>query len=256
MCDFQIFLSVDPSIGRVDYSLMSDQTLMELFVDGFDEETKKKYQDNEGMYLDVCQWPQVECDDGERVIEIGADCRYISGSIQLCYVPAKVRALNLKPPWTSKLTGSVDLTCLPEGMQTLRLNDHQLSGEIDLTQLPVRMCNLELKDNQLTGEIDLTHLPGSLSRLFLTSNQLSGKVDLTHLPYGMVYLHLENNQFAGSLVINSLSNGIYINAQGNHFNAVAVVDSEAFAMVNLRGSGVTSVVDENGREIDIKQFLP
>ena len=42
MYAFQIFLSVDPSLGRVDYGLFSDQTLMEMLLEGFDDETKKK----------------------------------------------------------------------------------------------------------------------------------------------------------------------------------------------------------------------
>ena len=31
MCALPLFLSVDPSLGRVDYSLLSDQTLMACF---------------------------------------------------------------------------------------------------------------------------------------------------------------------------------------------------------------------------------
>ena len=49
MCAFQLLLNVDPSLGRVNYSLMSDQTLMEMLIEGFDDGTKKEYQDDDGM---------------------------------------------------------------------------------------------------------------------------------------------------------------------------------------------------------------
>ena len=62
MCAFQLLVSVDPSLGRLDYSLLSDQTLMEMLIESFDDETKKKYQDGQGMYLDICEWPKIKCD--------------------------------------------------------------------------------------------------------------------------------------------------------------------------------------------------
>ena len=41
MCDFELLLSVDPSLGRVDCSLLADQTLMEMLIEGFDDKPKK-----------------------------------------------------------------------------------------------------------------------------------------------------------------------------------------------------------------------
>ena len=73
MCAFQVFLSVDPSLGRLDYSLMSDQALMEMLIEGFDDETKQDYQDKHGMYKDVCDWFPITCDEDERVVEISID---------------------------------------------------------------------------------------------------------------------------------------------------------------------------------------
>ena len=250
-------LSADPSLGRVDYSSLSDQTLMEMLFDGFDDEAKKKYQDNEGMYLDVCDWSCVTCDDDERVIKIGADSSEISGSIQFCYVPPKVKKLKVIPSWLgSELTGSVDLAHLPKDMKHLDLQNNMLTGKIDLTKLPEGMKKLFLDHNQLTGEIDLTQLPKGMRSLRLDSNQLTGEIDLTCLPEGMQYLHISRNQLCGSLVMNQLPQEMrIIAARLNHFNAVAVVSSETLATIKLRGSGVTSVVDEIGRELDKNQFL-
>ena len=347
MCAFQIFFTVDPSLGRVDYSLLSDQTLMEMLIEGFDDETKKEYQDIDGSYLDVCTWSGVLCYDLQRVIEVEIDFTKMSGSLELWYVPPKLKYLCIRGGSKSKLTGSVDLTRLPRGivmidlqnnmftgeidltklpngMTDLELNGNQLTGEIDLTRLPEGMISLFLNHNQLTGEIDLTQLPDEMTCLILTSNQLTGGIDLTQLPdkmdclclinnqfsgeidltelpdgmcalflsknkltggidlrflpYEMVRLYLDNNQFSGevdfkhlldkmvhfslennqlsgSFDIRVLTNGGVINAQGNQFNAVAVVGSNVRATIKLRGSGVTSVVDEIWREQDMKRFL-
>ena len=44
MCAFQLFLTVEPSLGRVDYSSMSDQTLVEMLIEGVHDKKKKEYQ--------------------------------------------------------------------------------------------------------------------------------------------------------------------------------------------------------------------
>ena len=323
MCAFQIFLGVDTSLGRVDRSLLSDQTLMEILIEGFDDDTKEEYQDAEGMFRDVCEWPCVKCGVDGRVVKIDKDTGHLSGSIELRFVPPKVKVLRITL-WTgSKLAGTVDLTQLPQGVQTLSLEDNQLtgeidlthlpdgmdvlflynnqlSGEIDLTQLPERMYYLNLQNNQFTGEIDLTHLPDEIGVLYLQANRLTGKIDLTQLPKGMGYLCLNNNQLTGEIDLTHLPDGmryislfnnqlsgeidltqlplgmrglylyhnqlsgslvikklhqVIVDVRGNHFNAIAVVNSDILVRIILRGSGVTSVVDENGRELNIQHFL-
>ena len=306
MCAFQIFLSVDPSLGRLDYSLLSDQTLMEMLIEGFDDETKKTYQDDHGMYLDICEWPKIKCDEDESVIEITINSRRVTGSIEFCHVPPKVQLLWISPWRTevyhSELTGSVDLTNLPggmsrfifeynrltgeinlthlpDGMEDLCLTSNQISGTLDLTHLPDGMKSLFLASNHLTGEIDLTHLPDGMEDLCLTSNQISGtldlthlpegmeclrlnnntltgEIDLTHLPDGMECLYLQNNQLSGPLVVQKIPPEMeMIHLEENHFNTVAVVDSKTHATINLRGSGVSSVVDEDGNERGSRPFV-
>ena len=299
---FQLFLSADSSLGRVDYTLMSDQTLTEMLIEGFDDETKKKYQDKNEMYLDVCEWSCVKCDGNQRVTEIDIIIDGLSGSLELRYVPPKVSVVNIRSWSRSRMTGSVDLACLPDGMWQLNLRNNQLTGEIKLTQLPDNMEYLHLENNQLTGEINLTQLPDNMEYLHLennqltgeinltklpysmrelylnknqltgeinvtqlpfamfslnlSTNQLTGEIDLTHLPDGINSLYLHNNQLSGSLVIKGLPfRDSVINALGNQFNAIAVIHAETDATIVLRGSGVTSVVDEKGREQDMQRFL-
>ena len=194
MCLSTITLSVDPTLGRVDYSSLSDQTLMELLVDGFDDETKKRYQDKDGMYLDVCKWSCAACDDDQRVIKVNIKTENVSGSLELYYVPPKVEYLFASSCRNGRLTGSVDLTQLPGGIQDVHLNRNRLTGEIDLTQLPDGMSCVYLQNNRLTGEINLTQLPDGMGYLYLQKNQLTGEIDLTQLPEGMVALNLTGNQ--------------------------------------------------------------
>ena len=94
-------LCSDPNLGRVDYNSLSDQTLMELLIEGFDDKTKKRYQDDHGMYLDVCEWPFIKYDDDERVIKIDIDSLHVSGSIELCYVPPKVKQIHIRSMYQS-----------------------------------------------------------------------------------------------------------------------------------------------------------
>ena len=173
MC-FQLFLSVDPSIGRLDYSLLSDQALMEMLIDGFDDKTKEDYQDKHGMYFDVCEWSCVKCDDDQRDIEIDIESNHVRGSLELRYVPPKVKVLK-KTLLLSKLTGSVDLTHLPEGFQVIDLQNNGLTGEIDLAYLPKGMKKQHLSDNQLTGVIDFTQLPDEIYYLDIENNELTGR---------------------------------------------------------------------------------
>ena len=271
MCAFALFHNIDPSLGRVEYSLFSDQTLMEMLFEGFDDETKKQYQDDDGVYRDVCGWSCIKCDDDERVIKIEIYPDNVSGLVELCYVPPKMKVFRIVPFGTGKLTGSVDLAQLPDGIYVFSLSDNQLTGEIDLTRLPERMHGLSLEKNQLsgeidlsnlpdeidylnlesnrlTGEIDLKQLPNNMCELHLNNNQLTGSVDLTHLPEKTRQLFLNNNQFSGPFIAKSLPLLInLIDASRNKFDTIAVVSRRANFIINLRESGVTSVVDEEGK---------
>ena len=46
-----------------------------------------------------------------------------------------------------------------------------------------------------------------------------------------------------------------LDSRRNLFNTVAVVESEIHAVIKLAESGVMTLVDENGREVDMKPFV-
>ena len=238
-----LLLSVDPSLGRVHFNELPDQTLMELLYEGFDEETQQRYQDYDGIYVEISMWSSVKCDNTRSVIEINEQSA-VSGSLQLCYIPLSVKVFNMS--W-KRLTGSIDLTRLKESLQQLNLSHNQLTGPVCLTKLPERIERIALNHNQLAGSIDLTQLPGKTRSLALQENQFTGSIDLTNLPESMRKLHVFSNQLSGSFIATNLPPMMReISAGANQFSSTAVVDSKTRAGIDLRKSGVNKAVDENG----------
>ena len=243
MCAFAFILTVDPNLGHVDHSSLSDQTLMEMLIEGCPERTRKIYQDKSGNYLDVCEWECVACDAAKNVVELENFYNF-NAPLHLSYIPSKVRLF--KAPH-NRVKGSIDFAHLPEKMSELLLQDNEITGTIDLTRLPKAMWKLSVNDNQLTGSVDLTQLPEGMMHLQLRGNQFAGTFDVTKLPQSMLELHLGNNFFTGSFIATSLPpNLLSIVASGNEFSATAVVDSQTSAQIHLQSTGVTSAVDENG----------
>ena len=219
ICSKMLFLTVDPHSGHVNYASFSDQTLMEMLYEGFGAKAKTRCQDSKGMFLDVCEWHSVECDDDDNVVRFH-DSDSLSGSLKLCYIPPK--------------------------LETFRLQLKDFTGSIDLAQLPQSLWELNLESDKLEGSVDLTRLPENMKNLHLSDNRFSGSVELTQLPRSMKSLELQDNQFTGSFIAKNLPRDIIIDALNNKFSATAVVESQASAEIFLGGSGVASVIDEDG----------
>ena len=190
----------------------------------------------------------------------------LTGSIDLTQLPKTMRTLSLN---RNQFTGSIDLTNLPEKLESLDLDNNGLSGSICLTRLSAQMKSLSLMNNQLTGCIDLDNLPEDMKDLYLRNNQLSGSIGLSKLAESMWNLSVPGNKLSGSVNLSELPPNLFkinlhgncftgsfmaknflkgtINAGGNRFCPIAVVSSKSRAMIDLRESGVTSVVDQNGR---------
>ena len=68
-----MLLCIDLPIGKVDYSSLSEQTFLEMLIEGFDKNAKRRYQDSDGLYLNARQWPNVRCDNEKGVFQISID---------------------------------------------------------------------------------------------------------------------------------------------------------------------------------------
>ena len=205
---------VDPSLGKVDKSSFSQETLMEILIADLEE--------NAFMFgpkddpRPIALWKGLRMED-ETVQCIVWGVSNLIGSINLKYLPATVMYLELTG---NHLTGSLDLkelspvlqdftfsrneftgdfnlTCLPDSFEHLDGTENQLSGSLNLEHLPQRLVTLSLAKNLFTGIIFLTKLPPSMSMLCINDNRLSGPIDVTSLPAGMRSLFVNQNAFEG-----------------------------------------------------------
>jgi Leucine-rich repeat (LRR) protein len=125
----------------------------------------------------------------------------LSGTVDLTQLPQSLQLLHLG---SNQLSGDVNLAQLPQSLRELWLYNNQLSGVCNLTQLPQSLQTLRLDSNQLSGTVDLTLLPQSLQQLDLCYNLLSGTVDLTQLPQSLQELWLGDNQLSGPVDLTQL----------------------------------------------------
>jgi len=191
-------------LGKIDKSSFSQQTLMELFLDGI---TK-----NKNIICGDCDTPKPVAEwrgvttnaDGEVTMFRTIYCA-LFGTPQLQWLPESVTKLDMTK---NLLTGTLDLSVLPESLECLVLADNKFSGEIALESLHQRMCVLNLGMNQLSGSLKLESLPDNLKELYLDFNSFSGTVCLTNLPASMISLSINDNKLHGGVDLTRLPDGL------------------------------------------------
>ena len=67
---FFLLQTADYSLGRVNRTTFSDQTLMEMLIEGCSPDSLEQCMGKDKTYLDVCEWPIVQCDTDANVFEI------------------------------------------------------------------------------------------------------------------------------------------------------------------------------------------
>ena len=243
MSAFHLFFSVDPSLGRLDYSLLSDQSLMEMLVGGLSKTVKKLFQDDSEMFLDVCDWDGVQCDNNANVTSVRID--ECDGPIALEFIPPRVGVFHMR---AGSLSGTLSTSALPKGMEYFAISTNNFGGTVDFTSLPEGMRLLCLQRNKFSGSAALDSLPSALERLYIQQNHFSGSLNLKNLPPNLHYLDASTNAFTGVFRIENLPERLSaISASINIFDEVAVVPSNCTG-ISLSDSGVTRVVDEEGKE--------
>ena len=126
-------ISVDSALGRLDYDSLTDQTLMEMLINGMDEDDKNLYQDESGNFLDTCEWPGVECtkteSDDDRVVKIILNSMTFS---------AKQFPFNFLPPMVSyfdatnsNVHGTLETSHLPSKLTILFISFNKLHGPLN-----------------------------------------------------------------------------------------------------------------------------
>ena len=279
MHSIQILLAADVSTGRLDFASLSDQTCMELLIEGACDEFKARYQDDKGEFLDICEWgshgmvPAIKCDEAKSVVSVEFKGMKGKGPLKLDFIPSNVTSFRIYFPSFipsnecmggtittallpqaleefevsgQVLTGGFNLCALPETLQMVDVAINELKGLCDLSALPKGLQILRLQQNKFSGSIVLDSLPEALEYLNLSYNALSGTLDFAHLCPALRRLELSNNAFEGSFCFAANAKNIYVSVRNTDLSGTAVLPKRATVRANLEGTKIQAVVDENG----------
>ena len=214
MLSLLLVSTADSALGRFDVSNVSQQSLMELFVQGFDD-VCIAIKDDESYY-DISEWTVLLVGADSEVFGIiinnadsaavfqNADrtikkhCFPPGGTMDFQYVPPTVTHLNVS---LMNMKGEIQTASLPRGLQTLKVNRNKLSGTFDAAGLPQRVQNVDISKNSLSGSLILDSLPTSLIEFIANANNFSGSINLGKLPPKLVKLNLSSNRLEGHLFL-------------------------------------------------------
>ena len=200
-----LLLSIDPSLGRLDYDSLSDQALMEMLADSLGEKYRSVYQDQNGNYDDVCEWYGVKCVN-DRVVRFQrtkATCSEPQCKFE--WIPPLVTYFSFTE---SRLRGTLDLAVLPRGLVDLYLRINALHGTLNFQAFPPKIANVSIHTNEFSGKCALPDLPDSLVCFHAFRNKFSGEISLRNLPSSLKQLNLSENALTGEIHIAALPQGI------------------------------------------------
>ena len=126
MAILQVFLCVDPSLGKVDKASLSNQILMELFIGSI--ENRGGICGHDGDVKDIGEWPGVALNESNDVTAIEWRDIGLAGAFDPKWLPETVERLLL---YDNAFSGPVDLTCFPENLQEIDLSGNSLTGDIE-----------------------------------------------------------------------------------------------------------------------------
>mmetsp|Transcript_9578 Transcript_9578/g.14523 ORF Transcript_9578/g.14523 Transcript_9578/m.14523 type:complete len:232 (-) Transcript_9578:21-716(-) len=191
---FPLCLTADSALGKVNKSTLSQQTLMELFIEGISN--KELICGSTEDPTRISTWNGLTLSAAFEVVEIRWRYLDLSGSIALQWLPMTTEKLSIERTILGqrKLSGTLDFTSLPESLKYLQLVSHYFEGEISLTTLPAKMEYLDVSYNELSGSLDLTSLPWRMRILRLAGNEFSGVADLSNLPKGLIDFNVSRNK--------------------------------------------------------------
>ena len=262
-----ISLAIDPALGRLDYSSLSDQALMEIIVDGIPASERDDFEDEHGGLTDACEWDCVTCVD-ERVTEISFVCYEfekaqfpfdfipplasiviveecaIKGSLDTAVLPHQLIQLNVG---INALHGTIAFSTFPQGLMRLKINVNTFEGNCVLEELPATLMYFDASENKFTGEISLNNLPHALHELNLAGNALTGSLRIESLPSSILTLWLASNYFSGEFMLLVCPRYLHrVNISKNDFSGTMVLlQSIKVPGFYSIGNEIAAVVDEH-----------
>ena len=212
----RVLPAIDSALGRLDIDSLSDQTLMELLIEGIEEDWKVRFEDSDQEDLRAIEeWDTLGFDADGKVERIHMSAG-AGGSVAFQYLPKSVKEVDFSE---CMLTGSVEVSLLPDGLELFNVMLAGLSGTFDFAELPSHLVVCDISDNSFHGSADFTNLPAGLTELELRSNNFTGTLSPTALPKGLAVLGLNDNSFHGSLQFSTLPRSMYeFRASDNEFS--------------------------------------
>ena len=270
---------IDPALGRLDYTLLSDQTCFEILFDGCTAEQKKelgiiKNENEIATYPDVCDWKGAECDEEGNVLKMKLWSMSELGPhrLRFGYIPSKLISFALSfvdcderirmsdLPQTlerfdirySKVLCTLEVKDIPRNLLHFSVTDTLFEGTCDLKVLPGHIEEFTVQEGYLTGKINLMCLPSTLKILNLQKNMLDGPIHITELPGQILRLDLSYNNFHGSCVITCIPQSLRIlSVYENKLTGTAILLKAVNGnncCVLLEDNELTALKDEKGRK--------
>ena len=196
----------DSALGRIDPTMLDDQTRMELLIDGLSDEAKKNYQDANGNYLEYQKWDGVYLGDDDIEIERFEIPFSTPGTVAFEFLPKSLTGFEAS---SSDIEGTVPVSLLPRGLVDFDISSNQnMFGTIDFCALPPALEMCDLSDNKFTGNADLTKLPKRLQSLHIRLNNFHGSVSLSYLPASLKVIDISYNEFSGRICEAKISDSL------------------------------------------------
>uniref|UniRef100_A0A7S4KSB0 Leucine-rich repeat protein n=1 Tax=Paramoeba aestuarina TaxID=180227 RepID=A0A7S4KSB0_9EUKA len=210
--------TADPSLGKIDKTTMSQQTLMELLIDGITN--KAIICGSAEDPWNIANWEGISLNHSGEVTRIEWSWYDPDGSLALEWLPSTVEKFEVfhsifSATW---LTGTINLTSLPDLMESLSLYGSNLTGEVALRSLPSKMEILDLRNNKFFGAVDLRSLPSTLDTLRLSRNDFEGVTDFSRLPTALVMLDISNTRLEGVIEVDL--NRVKYSVEGSHVKII------------------------------------
>ena len=269
---YSLLYAVDPSLGRLDYDSLSDQTLMEMLISGMDDSQKKFFQDNGGNFKDVCEWTgftwEVKCEN-ERVHSILlTSFKFSERQFPFEFIPPLVKTLLISlcemhgtletshlprdlirfEVMRTKLHGTINFGALPQKLESLVISYNDFSGSCALSDLPDTLVKFRAENNNFSGEISLNNLPVAMKKINLSNNKLCGSIDIARLPPSFKSLDLSGNSLTGDFRLRSFPKSLkIITIFGNGLSGTAVFQKASGDMpFAFESFSFRAVLDEDG----------
>eukprot|EP00009_Paramoeba_aestuarina_P003477 CAMPEP_0201525712 /NCGR_PEP_ID=MMETSP0161_2-20130828/29242_1 /ASSEMBLY_ACC=CAM_ASM_000251 /TAXON_ID=180227 /ORGANISM="Neoparamoeba aestuarina, Strain SoJaBio B1-5/56/2" /LENGTH=170 /DNA_ID=CAMNT_0047925777 /DNA_START=54 /DNA_END=563 /DNA_ORIENTATION=- len=136
----------------------------------------------------LCQWQGLTC-TGEVLTRVQyGDCR--SGNFRFEFLPPTVDDIEVKDCGQNF---QINIRAFPRDLRIISLFRNFIWGHLDLTVLPEKLQTAYFAYNRLSGPISLVSLPRTLEELYLDDNCISQDVVYyDKLPAGLRLVHLKN----------------------------------------------------------------